>query len=57
MAVSKHTQARAAGDHMASVFVSYAREDAPKARALASALEDASLDLWIDERIHSGTEY
>ena len=42
---------------MASVFVSYAREDAVKARAIASALEQASIDLWFDERLQSGSEY
>ena len=42
---------------MAGVFVSYAREDAHKAKAIARALEDASLDVWIDERIHSGSEF
>jgi TolB-like protein len=42
---------------MGSVFVSYAREDASKARTIAQALEQASLDVWFDERIHSGSEY
>ena len=42
---------------MASVFVSYAREDAPKAKAIASALEESALEVWFDERIHSGSEY
>ena len=42
---------------MAGVFVSYAREDAPKAKALARAFEDASIDVWIDERIQSGSEF
>jgi TolB-like protein len=42
---------------MASVFVSYAREDAAKARALASALGQASIELWFDERLQSGSEY
>jgi hypothetical protein len=42
---------------MASVFVSYAREDAPKAHAIAKALEQASLDVWLDQRIRSGSEY
>ena len=38
---------------MAGVFVSYAREDAAKAKAVARALQQASLDVWFDERIHS----
>jgi len=42
---------------LASVFVSYAREDANKAKAIARALENASLDVWFDERIHSGSEF
>jgi hypothetical protein len=42
---------------MASVFVSYAREDSAKARALARVLEQASFDVWFDERIHSGSEF
>ena len=42
---------------MAGVFVSYAREDATKAQAIARALEEASLDVWFDQRIHSGSEF
>jgi hypothetical protein len=42
---------------MPGVFVSYAREDAAKAQAIARALEQASLDVWLDQRIHSGSEY
>lgn len=42
---------------MASVFISYAREDAAKARTIARALEQASFEVWFDEQIHSGTEF
>lgn len=42
---------------MPRVFVSYAREDAAKAKAIALALERASFDVWFDERIHSGSEF
>lgn len=42
---------------MASVFVSYAREDGPKARAIAHVLEKESFDVWIDQRIGSGSEF
>jgi TolB-like protein len=42
---------------VASVFVSYAREDAAKAKAIASALEQSSFEVWFDERIHSGSEF
>lgn len=42
---------------MASVFISYAREDGPKARAIARALEKESFDVWIDQRIGSGSEF
>lgn len=42
---------------MASVFLSYAREDAAKAKALAGALERAGHEVWWDRHIHSGSEY
>lgn len=42
---------------MATVFLSYAHEDAAKAKAIARALEDASFEVWIDDRIHSGSEF
>jgi len=42
---------------MAGVFVSYAREDESKARKIACALEEASFDVWFDQRLHSGSEY
>lgn len=42
---------------MKGVFVSYAREDSQKAKAVAQVLEQASLDVWFDERIHSGSEF
>jgi hypothetical protein len=42
---------------MQSVFISYARPDAAKAKAIATALERASFDVWFDERISSGSEY
>jgi hypothetical protein len=42
---------------MASVFVSYAHEDVSQARAITQALEDASFDVWFDERLHSGCEF
>ena len=42
---------------MAGVFVSYAREDVAKAKAIARELEGASFDVWFDERIHSGSEF
>ena len=42
---------------MASVFLSYAREDEAKAKALASALARASHDVWWDRHIHGGTEF
>ena len=46
-----------AGGSMATVFLSYAHEDAAKAKAIARALEDASFEVWIDDRIHSGSEF
>jgi len=42
---------------MAGVFVSYAREDAAKAKVIARELEQAGFDVWIDQRISSGSEY
>ncbi|MBA3576967.1 MAG: TIR domain-containing protein [Sphingomonas sp.] len=42
---------------MASVFLSYAREDAAKAEALAAALERAGHDVWWDRHIRSGSEF
>lgn len=42
---------------MASVFLSYAREDAAKAKALAKCLERAGHSVWWDRHIHGGSEY
>lgn len=42
---------------MASVFLSYAREDAAKAKSLAGGLERAGHEVWWDRHIHSGSEY
>jgi hypothetical protein len=42
---------------MASVFVSYAREDAAKAQVIAQMLEAESFDVWIDQRLGSGSEF
>lgn len=42
---------------MASVFLSYAREDAAKAKSLAGLLERAGHDVWWDRHIRSGSEF
>ena len=42
---------------MASVFLSYAREDAAKAKALATCLERAGQSVWWDRHIHGGSEF
>lgn len=42
---------------MASVFLSYAREDVATAKALAKALDSASHNVWWDRHIRSGSEY
>jgi adenylate cyclase len=42
---------------MASVFLSYAREDVVKAEALAKALERAGHKVWWDRHIYSGSEF
>lgn len=42
---------------MASVFLSYAREDAAKAKSLAAALERSGHDVWWDRHVRSGSEF
>ncbi len=42
---------------MASVFLSYSREDAAKARSLAKAIEQAGHQVWWDRHISSGSEF
>ncbi len=42
---------------MASIFLSYAREDAKKASALAKCLERAGHTVWWDRHIHGGSEF
>lgn len=42
---------------MASVFLSYAREDAAKAKSLAGLLERAGHHVWWDRHIRSGSEF
>ena len=42
---------------MAQVFLSYDREDAPKARMIAQALERAGHFVWFDLHIKGGAEY
>ena len=42
---------------MASVFLSYARDDSDKARAIALALENAGHAVWWDSHIKGGAEY
>ena len=42
---------------MASVFLSYDRDDAAKARAIAGALEQARHTVWWDFHIKGGAEY
>ena len=42
---------------MAEVFLSYAREDTGRARALAAALERAGRSVWWDRNIEGGSEY
>ncbi len=42
---------------LASVFLSYARDDAARIRALARALEQAGHRVWWDERIGGGAEF
>jgi tetratricopeptide (TPR) repeat protein len=42
---------------MASVFLSYVRDDAGKARSLAGLLERAGHSVWWDRRIKGGAQY
>ena len=42
---------------MASVFLSYSREDVDRIRSLARALEGAGHDVWWDRRIAGGEEF
>ena len=42
---------------MPSVFISYARDDAAKARAISREIERAGFDVWMDQRISSGSEF
>lgn len=42
---------------MASVFLSYDREDAGKARSIAGALEKAGHSVWWDQHIRGGAQY
>lgn len=48
---------RCGGAVTASIFLSYAREDAAKAKALAARLERAGHSVWWDRHIHGGSEY
>lgn len=45
------------GERLASVFLSYVREDAEKARALAALLERAGHSVWWDRQIKGGAQY
>jgi tetratricopeptide (TPR) repeat protein len=42
---------------MASVFLSYARQDAARVRPIVAALEDAGHAVWWDERIPGGDQF
>src|SRR5689334_2549949 len=48
---------RAAGGCMASIFLSYDRDDAAKARPMAAALEDAGHSVWWDLHIRGGAQF
>lgn len=42
---------------MASVFLSYDHDDAPRVSPITSALEQAGHEVWWDRHIHGGSEY
>ncbi|MCY7271640.1 MAG: toll/interleukin-1 receptor domain-containing protein, partial [Sphingomonas bacterium] len=48
---------RLKGIHMASVFLSYDRNDANQARGIAKALERAGNSVWWDRHIQGGTQF
>jgi tetratricopeptide (TPR) repeat protein len=48
---------RLGGQPVARVFLSYDRDDASKARAIANALEKGGHTVWWDFRIQGGAEY
>ena len=39
------------------IFISYAREDQPYARALADHLRQRGFDVWMDDRIDFGDRW
>ena len=45
------------GETLTNVFISYAREDAAKATALANALEGAGHQVWYDRHIQGGSKF
>lgn len=47
----------AGGSYVASVFLSYSREDLASARRIALALENAGHSIWWDREIRGGTQY
>jgi adenylate cyclase len=53
----RHGARGSKGQRMASIFLSYARDDAPKANALAKCLERAGHSVWWDRHIHGGAEF
>jgi adenylate cyclase len=52
-----HTPDGLDGVPVARVFLSYARDDAARAEAIASALERAGHDVWWDRQIHGGSRF
>ena len=42
---------------MARVFLSYAREDAAKAKSITKALERAGYQVWWDGPVHGGARF
>jgi hypothetical protein len=45
------------GASMADIFLSYAREDAGRAKILATALESRGWSVWWDRHIPAGREF
>ena len=53
----RRTMGTTRGGSLARLFLSYDREDADKAQAIAGALEKAGHEVWWDRHIRGGSEY
>ncbi|MGB8981249.1 MAG: toll/interleukin-1 receptor domain-containing protein, partial [Anaerolineales bacterium] len=42
---------------MGHIFISYSHKDSSYVRKLAATLEEEGFEIWIDDRIHYGSEW